>query len=263
MSHVGNRRKTALVTGASSGIGFALARVFAHEGYNIVLVARESEKLFARAEEINTTCGVTVTVVPADLQLPTSAIEIYRELDYHGIPVDVLVNNAGFGVHGYFAETDWQEELAMISVNCVTLTRLTKLFLRNMLSRGEGKILNVASLAAFEPGPLMAVYNATKAYVLSFSVALREELRGSGVSVTALCPGPTRTNFAARANAKHTLMFKGQLADATAVARAGYNGLMRNKPVVVPGSWNKLSAALVRLLPRRFVVKAARYLSEG
>ncbi|MDD5109886.1 MAG: SDR family oxidoreductase [Patescibacteria group bacterium] len=262
MPHRENRGKTALVTGASGGIGFALARVFAHEGYNVVLVARNTEKLMARAEEIHTTCGVTVTVISADLSLPTGPIEVCRELQYHGIPVHALVNNAGTATHGYFAASDWQSELAMLSLNILTLTRLTKIILPEMLARGEGKILNVASTSAYLPGPLMAVYNASKSYVLSFSEALREELRGSGIHVTALCPGPTRTELYERACAKHIRLLQWPLQDPAAVARMGYDGVRKNRPVVVAGWLNRCYVQCVRLLPRRLVTRAAAYLND-
>ncbi len=255
--------QTALVTGATSGIGWELAKVVAHDGYHVVMVARDEEKLLQRAESLRLSSGVTVTVMAADLQLPPGVIEVYRELCAHRIPVHVLVNNAGVGVHGYFAATDWQDELAMLSVNVFALTRLTKLLLPEMLARGEGKILNIASTAAFQPGPLMAVYNASKAYVLSFSQALREELRGSGVTVTTLCPGPTRTNFPARAKARHIRLFQGRLADPAAVARAGYAGLARGQAVVVPGWGNRVGTWLARFLPHPIVVKYARWVDES
>lgn len=255
-------RPTALITGATSGIGYELAKVFAHEGYDLVLVARSEERLLARAEEIITTCGVTVTVVAADLSVPTGPVEVYREVDCHGIAIDVLVNNAGFGLRGYFVATDWQEELAMISTNIIALTRLTKLILPDMIARGSGKILNVASTAAFLPGPLMAVYYATKAYVLSFSEALHDELGGSGVTVAALCPGPTRTNFSHRAQAKHSRLYRGRLSDAATVARAGFDGLMAGRAVIVPGSRRRLGAWLARILPRSWVVRFSRFVAE-
>ena len=257
------QRPTALITGATSGIGYELAKVFAHEGYDLVLVAPNAERLLQRAGELNVGYGVTVTVVPANLELPTAPVEIYRELEGHGVRVDVLVNNAGFAVHGYFAATDWLEELGMISVNVVSLTRLTKLFLRDMLSRGRGRILNVASTAAFQPGPLMAVYYATKAYVLSLSQALHEELRGSGVTVTALCPGPTRSNFARRANAHHTRLFRGRVGDPARVARAGFRGLIRGRRLVVPGLGSKFGVWLTRVLPRALVCRAVAFLHRA
>ena len=255
-------RKTALVTGASSGIGFALARELAHDGFNLVLVARHEDVLLLRAAELTTSTGVEAMVIPADLSLPTGPIEVCRELEYHGVRVDVLVNNAGFGVHGYFAATDWQRELEMMSLNMLGLTRLTKLLLGPMLSRGSGRILNVASTAAFEPGPLMAVYYATKAYILSFSEALHEELRGSGVTVTVLCPGPTRTKFQERANLHHLRLMRGHLADPAVVARVGVAGMLGGKAVVVPLWRNKLGVALTRLLPRPFVRRLVRWLGE-
>lgn len=259
----GTAPQTALITGATSGIGFELAKVFAHEGYQVVLVAREEGKLLPRAESLTLTSGMTVTVIGADLSLPTGPIAVYRELQSHRIPVHVLVNNAGVGVHGSFAATDWQDELGLVALNVLALTRLTKLFLPEMLTRGEGKILNVASAAALQPGPLMAVYAATKAYVLSFSQALRQELRGSGVTVTTLCPGPTRTNFYARAKARHVRSSQGHLADPAAVARAGYRGLQRDRAVVIPGLGNKIGAGLARFLPQLLVVKYVRWRHES
>lgn len=256
---VTSRRPLALITGATSGIGYELAKVFAHEGYDLVLVARDEERLLARAAELHTGYGAAVTILAADLQLDTAPIEIYRELHEHGVVVDALVNNAGVGWHGYFGATDWREELAMIGVNLVSLTRLTKLFLRDMLARGEGRILNVASSAAFRPGPLMAVYYATKAYVLSFTQALHYELQGTGVTATVLCPGPTRTNFARRARAHHVRLFGGRTGDPARVARAGYDGMVRNRAVVVPGVFNKLGVCLSRWLPQWLVRRAVAF----
>jgi short-subunit dehydrogenase len=189
-------RKTALVTGASSGIGLDLAKRFAAEGYDVALVARSEGKLKEVAAALEAEHKVRAHVVTADLAKAGAADALVAALDARGIDVDVLVNNAGYASYGAFAETDLADELAMIQVNVVVLTHLTKLLVRKMVAKRSGRVLNVASTAAFQPGPLMAVYYATKAYVLSFSEAIAEELRDTGVTVTALCPGPTRTAFA-------------------------------------------------------------------
>jgi short-subunit dehydrogenase len=199
-----------------------------------------------------------VTVIPKDLSRPTAPEEIYREIESKGIEVDVLVNNAGFNVYGPFSETDSQTEFEMMLVNMIALTRLTKLFLPAMLNRNSGKILNVASTAAFTPGPYAAVYCAGKAYVLSFSEAIAEELRGSGVTVTTLCPGPTLTKFAERANMSDTKIFQGRLASAKDVAEAGYGALMRGKTTVIVGLANRLLIFSLRFSPRRFVALVAK-----
>src|SRR5512145_187300 len=180
-------KKTALITGASTGIGYELSNLFAHDGYDLVLVARNKPKLEQMAREFQQTYGSSVTVLAKDLSTPTAADEIFAELQ--SVAIDVLINNAGAGVHGLFSETDLAQEMQIIHLNLVSLTRLTKLFLTGMLVRGQGRILNVGSTGSFVPGPLNAVYCATKAYVLSFSDALAEELSGTGISVTALCPG--------------------------------------------------------------------------
>jgi short-subunit dehydrogenase len=248
-------RQTALITGASSGIGADLARLFARDGYELVLVARGEAKL----REL----GLPATIIAADLTDPAAPQRIIDELRAKSIGVDVLVNNAGVGVAGPFVETDLQAELAMIQLNIVALTHLTKLLLPGMVARRRGRVLNVASTAAFQPGPLMAVYYATKAYVLSFSEAIAEELRDSGVTVTALCPGPTETGFAAAANMGGTRLFTmTRPADSHAVAEAGYQAMKRGRRVVIPGLKNKLLAQSVRVSPRRLVATIVRKMQE-
>lgn len=195
----GTGKGTALITGASSGIGYELARLFARKGHGLVLVARNQETLRELAEKLEREHGIRAIVVSKDLSLPSTPEEIFRELAEKSISVDILVNNAGFGTRGMFSNADTDSQLKMIQVNTTALTHLTRLFLERMSRPRKGRILNVASTAAFQPGPLMAVYYATKAYVLSFSEALASELHGSGVTVTALCPGPTRTEFERRA----------------------------------------------------------------
>jgi len=250
-------RQTALVTGASGGIGWELARAFAAGGYDLVLVARSAGKLEQLAGELRDRHGVAVRVLAKDLAGPGAPDEIFQELEGAGVAVDALVNNAGFATFGPFAETDLASELEEIQLNVVTLTHLTKRFLPGMLARRRGGVLNVASTAAFQPGPQMAVYYATKAYVLSFSEALAEELRGSGVTVTALCPGPTATGFQARAEMQDSGLFTGPLKvmDAAGVARAGYEGFRKGNRIVIPGLINKLGVQSVRVSPRALVTR--------
>ncbi len=254
---------TALVTGASSGIGRELAMLLAADKNDLVLVARAKKKLDELAKDLTAAFGIAVRVIARDLAKPASAGKIAQELSEAGLTIDILVNNAGFGVYGPFVATDGAQELAMIEVNIAAVTHLTKLFLPGMVERRQGRILNVASTAAFQPGPLMAVYYATKAYVLSFSEALANELAGTGVSVTALCPGPTETEFQKKAGLEETRLFSGPLvSDARSIARAGYEGMRRGKRIVIPGLPNKILVQSVRVAPRRFVTAVARRIQE-
>jgi short-subunit dehydrogenase len=256
-------RPIALITGASSGIGAALARRFAAGGHDVALVARTLPRLQELADELARTYGIAAHVLRADLADPAAPGALTDELSQHGLVVEILVNNAGFGLWGPFAEADLQRELDMLQVNVVALTHLTRLLLPGMIARGHGKILNVASTAAVAPGPLMAVYYASKAYVLSFSLAIANELEGSGVTVTTLCPGPTRTAFATVAGMDESILFRSPgVMDADAVARAGYEGLMRGKTMVVPGLMNKLLVLGARLAPRGLLVKITRRFQE-
>jgi len=254
--------KTALITGASSGIGYELALLFAREQYDCILVARSGEKLKELADQLERDHRVKTLVLPKDLAKASAVDEIFEEVTAASIDLDVLVNNAGFGVYGLFAETDASAELEMLQVNVTALTSLTKLFLPGMLKRGHGRILNVASTAGFAIGPLMAVYYASKAYVLSFSEALANELEGTGVTVTTLCPGPTRTGFQQRGAMGDSRLFRGQIADARSVALAGYRGLMAGKPLVIPGFRNKLIPLVVRLSPRSVMARVVRRSQE-
>ncbi|HET7767884.1 MAG TPA: SDR family oxidoreductase [Chloroflexota bacterium] len=254
---------TALITGASSGIGRELAALLARDGYHLVLVARDEARLAGTAERLRESASVPVTVLPCDLASPTAAEWLMREIEERGITVDVLVNNAGFNVYGPFTRTESAAELAMLRVHVVTLTHLTKLLLPGMLARRSGRILNVASTGSFAPGPTDAVYCASKAYVLSFSEALAEELRGSGVTVTALCPGPTDTEFAARAGMTDSLLFRGPRATPAAVARAGYRAMLRGRAVVIPGAVNWLMVLSLRFTPRALAARLSRLLLGG
>jgi short-subunit dehydrogenase len=254
--------KIALITGASGGIGYELALLFARDGYDCILVARSQEKLTELAERLEREHRVKTLVLGKDLSRPRAVDEIYEATTAAGLAVDVLVNNAGFPVFGLFTETDLQAELEMLQVNVIALTALTKLFLKGMVERRAGRILNLASTAAFLPGPLMAVYYASKAYVLSFSQALSNELRGTGVTVTALSPGPTRTGFQKRGAMEDSRLVQGQIADAASVALAGYRGLMAGKTIVIPGFSNKLIPWVVRLSPRGVVTRVVRRMQE-
>lgn len=254
-------KETALITGASSGIGLDLARLFAKDGHDVVLVARSEGRLREIAAELERDCGVKAHVIAADLAQPDAPRTLVDALP---CAVDVLVNNAGFGITGPFVTTDLAKELEMIQVNVVALTALTKLLLPPMVARRRGRVLNVASTAAFQPGPLMAVYYATKAYVLSFSEAIADELRDSGVTVTALCPGPTSTGFADAAGMTKTRLFNlAKPMDSAAVAREGYKAMQRGRRVVVTGMKNKLLTQSIRVSPRRMVTAIVRKLQES
>jgi len=242
----------ALITGASSGIGLELAKLFARESHDLALVARSYAPLKGLAEDLQQTYGVQVKFYTKDLSISSAPEEIFEILQSEGGNIDVLVNNAGFGWRGEFASMELTDALEMIQVNITTLTHLTRLFLPGMIERKRGKILNIASTAAFQPGPLMALYYASKAYVLSFSEALAEELQGTGVTVTALCPGPTATNFGKRAGFANEKILGGLLSmDARTVAVDGYKGLIKGKPLVVSGWRNWLGTQLIRFMPRR------------
>ncbi len=258
--------QTALITGASAGIGRALSRCFAADRHDLVFVARQEQKLKQVAEELHREFQIATKVVVADLAQPEAPRKIFEAVQADSLSIDFLVNNAGFGLGGKFVETKLATELEMIQVNIASLVSLTKLFLPDMLARKSGRILNVASTAAFQPGPLMAVYYATKAFVLSFSEAIANELSGTGVSVTALCPGPTASEFQARAQIQETRLVKSKLMgfmSAEAVARVGYQGCLRGKRVVIPGVMNKVGVQSVRISPRRVVTQVARMLQES
>lgn len=260
MSHPG----TALVTGASSGIGAALAPLFARDGWHLVLVARTVAPMQALAERLAREHGITATVLASDLAQAGAADRLAAELRSRDITVDALVNNAGFGLHGAYATTDAAEESRMLAVNVVALTELTKALLPGMLARGRGRVMNLGSVGSFVPGPLMAVYYATKAYVLSYSEALAEELAGTGVTVTALCPGLTRTGFQARAGLPAALAQASRVtADVDDVARVGYEAMMRGTRVAVPGLLNKLSITLPRFAPRRLVTRMVKRIQSA
>ena len=247
---------TVLITGASAGIGLELARVFARNGYSLVLVARTASRLEDLAKELK---PAPVQVIALDLTLPDAPEQVLRAAP----KVDVLVNNAGFGALGKFAELPLADQLNIMQLNMTALVSLCRLYLPGMLAAHQGRILNVASTAAFQPGPLMAIYYATKAFVLSFSEAIANELEGTGVTVTALCPGPTESEFQARAKMENSGLVKGRkIMDARTVAEAGYRATLAGKTLEIPGVLNKLMAQSVRVSPRKMVVKLVRAIQE-
>jgi uncharacterized protein len=254
--------QTALITGASSGIGLELAKIFADNKINLVLVARSEGKLNELATELRGK-GIIVHVVAKDLGNYNTAKEIFDWCQQQGITVDYLVNNAGFGDFGFFYESDWSKQEQMINLNMTALTYLTRLFLPGMVQRAAGKILNVASTAAFQPGPTMSVYYATKAYVLHFSEAIANELEGKGVTVTALCPGATESGFQTAAAMEESKLVKGKkLPTSAEVAAYGYKAMIKGKKVAVHGFMNKLLVSSIRFTPRNLVLKIVRKMQD-
>jgi short-subunit dehydrogenase len=252
----------ALITGASSGIGLELARIFAANRIPMVLVARRRHKLEELAQELKRDTGTEVLLFPCDLSLSEAAVSVSEFCRSNGLRIGYLVNNAGFGDYGTFAESDLDKLRRMIAVNIDSLTALTHLFLPEMLAKKEGKILNVSSMAAFLPGPQMAVYYATKAFVLHFSEALSAETAGTGVTVTALCPGPTHSGFYDAAGMDGIRLFRsGRVAASRSVARYGYRALMRGKRVAVYDRLNSLMTATIGWFPRSWVLRVAGYLN--
>lgn len=252
----------ALVTGASSGIGVEFARVLAERRYSLVLSARREDRLHALATELRQKNGIQTHVAVSNLSTPGAASLLAAQVADAGIVPEVLVNNAGFGVWGPFADVDWQREFDMLQLNMVALTELTKRVLPGMLSRGNGFVLNVASTAAFQPGPFMAVYFATKAYVLSFSEAVNEELRGTGVSVTTLCPGPTESEFFDAAAVQSKGLTGQKLPSAREVAELGLDAMFARKRTVVHGARNRFLVQLQRFVPRGQVIRLVRAMVE-
>lgn len=243
-----------LITGASSGIGLELARLLAADRFNLILVARNETRLRQLAVQLRAANGIETKVVVQDLSAPNAANAVFESVQ--GIPVSILVNNAGLGFYGGFAQSDFNEQTQMMQVNITALVQLTHLFLPGMLARKNGRVLNVASTAAFQPGPMINVYYATKAFVHSFSYALSQELEGSGVTVTTLCPGTTHTEFFSRGHfGAHRAPFTMSARDA---ASAGYRGLMRGQRVVIPGWTNKITSIFAKRLPLRLTTAVVR-----
>jgi short-subunit dehydrogenase len=255
---------TALITGASNGIGLELAKVHASKGGNLVLVARNKSKLDELKTELENQYKIKVYTIGKDLSEFNAAKEVYDETTMQNIQIDYLINNAGFGDFGMFVATDWNKELQMINLNISSLTQFTKLYLQDMVKRQSGKIMNVASTAAFQSGPLMAVYFATKAYVLSFSEAVDNEVSDKGVSVTTLCPGATESGFQVAAAMEESNLVKGKkLPTSKQVAEYGYSAMMKGNTIAIHGLMNWVMANAVRFTPRALVVKITRKIQDA
>jgi short-subunit dehydrogenase len=250
----------ALITGASSGIGLELARLCAKDGYSLFLVARREAELREIAGQLSRDHRVEAFVIPADLSDPAAPESVLDGL--RGTVPEMLINNAGFGLRGPFVETDWDTEARMIQVNIASLARLTKLVLPGMMARGSGRVLNVASTAAFVPGPFMAVYYASKAFVLSFSHAIASETEGTGVTVTVLCPGPTRTGFTESAGMEASNLFRGPTMNAAEVAGEGYRAMLAGKAEIIAGSRNRRLIFSTRFAPRTLLARMTRRLNS-
>lgn len=255
--------KTALITGASSGIGAELARIHADAGDNLVIIARSENKLYALKKELEATYGIKVMYLVKDLTQHTAPKEVYDEVKQASIEIDYLINNAGFGGLGKFHERDWEKDLAMINLNVVALTALTRLFLPDMVQRNRGKILNVSSTASLVAGPLQAVYYATKAYVTSFSNAIAEELHDTNITVTALLPGATETQFGSVSGMDKTEMFQ-KTVSARSVAQDGYDGMMAGKLDVITGLsfTNRILMSIAPMMPKKIALKQIRQMQE-
>jgi uncharacterized protein len=257
-------KNTALITGASNGIGLELARIHAAKGGDLVLVARNKSKLEAIKTELESVYNVSVYIIEKDLSIVNSALEVYQETTKNNIKINYLINNAGFGDFGFFEDTDWTKEAQMIQLNITTLTQFTKLYLQDMVLRQSGKIMNIASTAAFQSGPTMAVYYATKAYVLSFSEAVDNEVRDKGITITTLCPGATESGFQAAAAMEESNLVKGRkLPSSKEVAEYGYQAMIKGKTVAIHGMMNCIMANSVRFTPRSVVVKLTRKIQEA
>jgi hypothetical protein len=258
-----SNQQTALITGASGGIGYELAKLFARDHFNLVLVARNGEKLTQFADELQRQFGITAKTIAIDLAASSAPQSVFDQLKKEAITVDILVNNAGYGNFGEFATMPLEDVVGQINLNITALTALTRLFVPAMVERRSGRIMNVASTAGFQPGPLMAVYYATKAYVISFTEALANELKQSGVTVTCFCPGATETGFASRAGNDKTRLFQkfGPM-NVKTVAAQGYRGLMKGKTLVIAGTKNWLIAESVRFAPRKAVTAISRWITE-
>lgn len=252
-----------LITGASSGIGAELARECARHGQSLILVSRRAEKLGSLGNELKQRHRVAVDVVELDLESARAAEQLATRVAQMPVTVENLVNNAGFGANGFFSDLSLEVQVSMLQLNCAVLTELCHRLLPMMLAQRRGRILNVASTAAFQPGPFMAVYYASKAYVLSLSEALAEELRGTGVSVTALCPGATRTEFQSRANASNMRLMRLGVASARSVAAHGFKAMMAGKAIAIPGLQNKLLRQSARLTPHALVRRIVRVINNG
>ena len=255
-------KKFAIITGASNGIGKSFTETFAQDGINLVLVARSLDKLQSIKKDLEKKYGIEVVVIEKDLSQPTAAQEVYAFTQAKKIKIEYLVNNAWFGDYGAFADSDNEKNIQMLQLNIITLTSLTRYYLEDMKKHNVGKILNVGSTAGFQPGPYMAIYFASKAYVQNFSLALANELENTKITVTTLCPWPTQSNFEKHAKAEGSLLFAGKLPSSDSVARLGYQNMMNGKKLVVHGRMNALKAYSIRLLPMYIVLKMMNFIMK-
>ncbi|MDU8885225.1 SDR family oxidoreductase [Yeosuana sp. MJ-SS3] len=254
-------KNTALITGAGSGLGFEFSKLLAKDSYNLYLVDIDSKLLNKTKNHLIERYNVEVNLICKDLSCIDASKQVFQLVNSK--PIDVLINNAGFGLFGPFTNTNWQREKDMLNLHVMTTTLMTKLFLKGMVQRHSGKILNISSLAAFEPGPLMSIYYASKAYILSFSEAIANELKGTGVTLTTLCPGPTKTRFQdVVSNSSSKNKIKINLASAEEVAKIGYKAMLEGKEIVIPGLFNKVLAFLPRIMPRKKVTSIVRLIQE-
>ena len=256
-----NMHKTAVVTGAASGLGYELMLLLAKDNYNLVLIDIEKKKLKTIQFELQNKLNISVSIIPIDLSKNNSAETVFNSIK--NLQIEVLINCAGFGIYGTFANNNWEAESAMLNLHVITITHLTKLVLQGMISQDSGKILNVSSLAAFQPGPMMALYYASKSYLLSFSEAIANELKDTGVSVTVLCPGPTKTCFqevVSSTSSNNKISFN--MACPKAVAAYGYKAMLKGKVVAVPGLFNKFLANLPRFLTRNRTTSIVRKIQD-
>ena len=255
-------KETVLITGASSGLGMELAKLFAADGSDLVLVARREDRLNELADKLRADHGVNVHVLPKDLSQKSAPEEIYNHLENAGIQIDVVVNNAGFGNKGHVTDLDTNLQLDMIQVNLVALFHLTRLFLPGIIERGHGGVLNVGSLAGFQPGPNLAVYFATKAFVLSLTEALAEEVSNPNIKISCLAPGPVKTEFGEKSDLEDSLLFKVSLMEMEPVVKAGYEGFRKGQTIVIPGLKQQIVPFLNRFTPRLLVRKIAKKLNS-
>ena len=255
--------QTALITGASSGIGLNFSHKYAEAGHDVILVARSVSKLQSLSAELESKYKIKAHVIPSDLSQPGSVKALYIQVKELGLEVDVLINNAGFGLFGEFEKTELSKELDMIQVNITALTELSKYFGADMVERRKGQILNVASTAAFQPGPLMAVYYATKAYVLSLTEALANEWEQYGIKVMALCPGATKTGFRDTADLQESKLFQSGVMSVENVVEEAYKQMSdKGKVIIIPGLRNKILAKSIRFMPRKMVTNIVRKVQE-
>lgn len=255
--------KRALITGASSGIGLELAKLFAQKGHDLVVTARRKERLDELKSELEKQYNITVTVFAADLAEPDAPQSVYDFTRQHNLEIDFLINNAGIGDYGFFHECDWEKNATIIDLNIRSITHLTRLYLPDLIKKERAYVMNVASTAAFQPGPLMSVYYASKHYVLAFSEAIANELSDTGVTVTTLCPGPTESEFQQEANMEKSKLFdRFPVATSKEVAEYGYKALLKGKRVAIHGIMNKPASKITGLFPRSWVTAVVRKIQE-